>query len=124
MTAVVLTFILIGAAVGWGVKKLFFDEPETYTRQTPAYAPRMSVHQAARTLVTVTLQAIRNWLGHHSTAAYADIIRRHLANGQVNVVSIGLTAYGHQVASKSWTGPVATDLNAAFGTAHQFRLYT
>lgn len=111
-----LTLIIIGG-IAWAVKALFFDdEPETYTYDRPVY-------QAARTFVSVTLQAIRNWLGYYDNVAYADIIRRHLANGQVNVVSIGLTSHGHQVARKVWTGPVATDLNSAFGAAHQFRLH-
>jgi hypothetical protein len=111
-----VTLIVIGA-IAWGVKKLFFDEPETHANDRPVY-------QAARTLVSVTLQAIRNWLGYYSDAAYADIIRRHLANGQVNVVSIGLTAYGHEIARKTWTGPAGSDLHSAFGTTHSFRLHT
>ncbi|GII04408.1 hypothetical protein [Planobispora takensis] len=111
-----ITLIVIGA-IAWGVKKLFFDEPEARAYDRP-------VHQAARTLVSVTLQAIRDWLGRHSDAAYADIIRRHLADGQVNVVTIGLTAHGRQVAHTTWTGPVGADLRSAFGTAHSFRLHT
>lgn len=71
----------------------------------------------------ISLEAIRSWLRSRAMASHADLIRTSLANGQVNVVAIGLNPSGFQVAGNSWTAKsLDQDLRSAFGFSGRVRI--
>lgn len=79
---------------------------------------------AAGTIACLSWQAVQSWLRGRA-ATEADLVRTHLANGDVQIVAIGLNPAGVETARKTWTAKsLDPALAGQFGSADRIRIYT
>jgi hypothetical protein len=74
-------------------------------------------------LAVLSLDKIKNWLRGRRATRYGELIKRELRNGNVEIVSIGLTSGGTQTGEKTWTAKsLDPELAAAFGYSNYARI--
>ncbi len=71
----------------------------------------------------LSLDSIRSWLRQRSANRYGDLIKRELANGNVEVIAIGLTANGARTAERTWRAKsLDSELQNTFGYGQRARI--
>jgi len=66
---------------------------------------------------------LKEWIRSNSPIAAADLVRTALANGDVQIVAIGLNAKGAQTASKKWRAKLLdSELANRFGHQNSIRV--
>jgi hypothetical protein len=74
-------------------------------------------------LAVLSLDKIKHWLRSRRATRYGELIKRDLRNGNVEIVSIGLTSSGAETGQKTWTAKsLDPELTAAFGYSQHARI--
>jgi hypothetical protein len=74
-------------------------------------------------IACVSWDEITGWIRRRSPIASADLIKTALANGDVQIVAVGLDSVGATTASKTWRAKsLDARLGATFGSASRIRV--
>jgi hypothetical protein len=74
-------------------------------------------------IAILSLDRITNWLRNRRATRYGELIKNEMENGNVEIVSIGLTASGVETGRKTWTAKsLDPELAAAFGYSQRTRI--
>jgi len=74
-------------------------------------------------IAVLSLDRIKNWLRGLRATKAGELIKREMANGNVEIVSIGLTENGTRTGEKTWTAKsLDTELAAAFRYGNRTRI--
>jgi len=74
-------------------------------------------------IAVLSLDRIKNWLRGLRATKAGELIKCEMANGNVEIVSIGLTANGTRTGEKTWTAKsLDPELAAAFGYSNRARI--
>jgi hypothetical protein len=74
-------------------------------------------------IAVLSLNRIKSWLRGRNATRTGELIKENLANGNVEIISIGLSASGNETARKTWTAKsLDPELAAAFGYSNRVRI--
>jgi hypothetical protein len=78
---------------------------------------------AGAAVVCLSLDSIRSWLRQRAANKYGEVLKRELANGNVEVIAIGLTEYGTRTGERTWRAKsLDQELENTFGYSERVRI--